>query len=144
MSSVPPPLAYPHPGPPPDLPERPEGLPEPEPRWAPWTAPVALIAGFAVAIFGYIVIGAVAGAAGADIDNLPPGVEIGATVVQDAALIGSALVFARLSAPPRAWQFGLRPARLWSSAGWMLLTWFGFFVFSIAWVAALGIDQRDD
>src|SRR3954471_11783233 len=144
MSSVPPPLAYPHPGPPPDLPERPEGLPEPEPRWAPWTAPVALVAGFAVAIFGYIVIGAIAGAAGADMDNLPAGVDIAATVIQDAALVGSAIVFARLAARPRPAQFGLRPTRFWRATGLIVLTWVGFFAFSAIWVAALGITERDD
>jgi len=147
MASTPPPtteFAYPHPGPPPERPERPEGLPEPAPAWAPWTAPVALISGFAVAIFAYIVIGAIAAAAGADVDNLPPGVEIGATVVQDAALVGSALVFARMAARPRASQFGLRATRFWPSAGWLALTWLGFFVFSVVWIAALGIHQKDD
>jgi uncharacterized protein len=144
MSSVPPPLTYPHPGPPPELPERPEGAPERQPAWAPWTAPVALVSGFAVAIFAYIVIGAIAGAAGADPDNLPAGVDIAATVIQDAALVGSAVVFARMASRPRPRQFGLRPARLWSSAGWLLLTWVGFFAFSAAWVAALGITEKDD
>ena len=145
--STPPPshgIAYPHPGAPPDLPERPEGLPDPIPRWPPWTAPVALIAGFAVALFGYIVIGGIAGAAGADVEDLPPAVDIAATVVQDGALIGSALLFARMTAHPRPAQFGLRPTRFWSGVGWMALTWFGFFIFSVAWVAALGIDERDD
>jgi uncharacterized protein len=135
---------YPHPGPPPELPERPEGLPEPGPRWPPWTAPVALIAGFAAAIFGYIVIGAIASAAGAEVDDLPSGVEIAATVVQDAALIGSALLFARMTGPPRPRQFGLRPARLGLAVKWLLLTWFGFFLFSVIWVASLGIHERDD
>jgi uncharacterized protein len=147
MASTPPPsagFAYPHPGAPPELPERPEGLPDPAPRWPAWTAPVALIAGFAVAIFGYILIGAIAGLAGADVDDLPPGVDIAATVVQDAALIGSAVFFARMTGRPRPAQFGLRPAPLRSSAGWLVLTWVGFFVFSAAWVAALGIHERDD
>jgi membrane protease YdiL (CAAX protease family) len=145
--STPPPttgFAYPHPGPPPELPERPEGLPERAPRWPPWTAPVALIAGFAVAIFGYILIGAIAGLAGADVNHLPAGVDIAATVVQDAALIGSALMFARMTGRPRPAQFGLRPAPVGSSAGWLALTWFGFFLFSVIWVAALGIHERDN
>ena len=145
--STPPPspgYAYPPPGPPPELPERPEGLPDPRPRWPPWTAPVALIAGFAVAVFGYIVIGGIAAAAGADVDDLPAGVDIAATVVQDAALIGSALMFARMTGRPRPAQFGLRPTRPLPALGWLALTWFGFFLFSVIWVAALGINERDD
>jgi membrane protease YdiL (CAAX protease family) len=144
VSSAPPPVRYPHPGPPPELPERPEGLPERSPAWPPWTAPVALVAGFAVAIFGYIVILGIAGAFGADTADPPPAVDIVATVLQDAALVGSALAFARMAARPRARHFGLRPARLWSSAGWLALTWFGFFLFSVIWVAALGINEKDD
>jgi membrane protease YdiL (CAAX protease family) len=148
VASVPPPsspYAFPHPGPPPRLPERPEGAPESEARWPAWTAPVALIAGFGVALFGYILIGGVAGLAGANVDDPPPWVNIVATIVQDAALIGSALFFARLSGHrPRARDFGLRRTRLWAGLGWMLAAWFAFFLFTVTWVSALGIQERDD
>jgi uncharacterized protein len=147
MASVPPPsppFPYAHPGPPPEFPERPEGLPERTPAWAPWTAPVALIAGFAIAVFAYIVIGAIAAAAGADPNHLPSGVDIAATVIQDAALIGSAVIFARMVGRARPAQFGLRPTGLKPAVGWVALTWFGFFLFSVVWVAALGITEKDD
>ena len=148
MASVPPPpspYAYPHPGPPPVPPERPEGAPDVRPRWPVWTAPVALIAGFAVALFGYVLIGGVAGVAGADLDpEPPPWVNIVATVVRDASLIGAALFFARLTARPRPRDFGLRHTPLWSGVGWMLVAWLSFFVFTVTWVAALGIEERDD
>jgi CAAX protease family protein len=147
VASVPPPpspYAYPHPGPPPERPERPEGAPESGPRWPPWTAPVALIAGFAVALFGYILVGGIAGAAGADLDDPPPWVNILATVIQDAALIGSALFFARLNGRVRARDFGLRPTPFWSGLGWMSAAWAAFFVFTIVWISALGIEERDD
>lgn len=144
MASVPPPFAYPHPGPPPEPPERPEGAPPAVPRWPAWTAPVALIAGFGVALFGYVVIGAIAGLGGADVDDPPPWVNIVATVIQDAALIGSALFFARLTARPRARDFGLRPTPLWSGVGWMVAAWLAFFVFTAVWISALGIEERDD
>ncbi|HVE67301.1 MAG TPA: CPBP family intramembrane glutamic endopeptidase [Solirubrobacteraceae bacterium] len=149
MASVPPPsspYAFPHPGPPPPLPERPEGAPESGPRWPAWTAPVALIAGFGVALFGYILVGGVAGVAGADLDpDPPPWVNIVATVIQDLALIGSALFFAQLSGRrPRARDFGLRRTGFWSGLGWMVAAWISFFVFTIVWVSALGIEERDD
>jgi hypothetical protein len=118
MSSLPPPpppLAFPQPGPPPELPELPEGL-SPQPRWPPWTAPVALIAAFVVAVFGAILIGAVAAAGGASLDHPPPSVEILATAFQDAALVGSALLFARITRRPRPWHFGLRATRFWSAS----------------------------
>jgi uncharacterized protein len=144
VPSVPPPLVETHPGPPPDPPERPEGLAPSRPRWAPWTAPLALVAGLGGAIFGAILIGAVAGAAGASIDKPPSGVEIGATFFQDAALIGSALAFARLAARPRSWQFGLRPTRAGAAIGWAALAAVTFYVFSAVWISALGIHQKDN
>lgn len=147
MASVPPPpspFAYPHPGPPPERPERPEGAPETGPRWPPWTGPVALIASFAVALLGYILLGGIAAAAGAGLDDPPSWVNILATVLQDAALIGSALFFARLSGRPRARDFGLRPTRLGPAVAWMLAAWGAFFLFTIVWISALGIDERDD
>jgi membrane protease YdiL (CAAX protease family) len=144
VAGLPPELAYPHPGAPPEPPERPEGLPAPSPRWPPWTAPVSLIAGFAVALFGFIVVGGVAAATGADVDDPPPAVNIVATLIQDLGLVASALLFARLTSRPRPWQFGLRSTRLWPAAGWTVLAWLGFFIFSAIWVAALGIEERDE
>jgi len=145
-----PPSAYPSPGPPPLAPERPEGLgppPEPSepagPRWGPWTAPLALISGFALAIFGALVIGAIAAGFGAKLDKPPPSVNILATVVQDFALIGAALFFAARESRPRAWHFGLRPTPPWRAAGWLVTTWVAFFTFSAVWVAALGIKEKD-
>jgi len=105
---------------------------------------VALIAGFSAAIFGYIVIGVVAGAAGADFDDPPAGVTIAATILQDGALVVSALLFARLVARPRPWHFGLRRAALGPSVGWTLLAWVGFIVFSAGWVAALDLERNDE
>lgn len=142
MTSIQPPLAYPHPGPPPELPELPEGV-SPDPRWPAWTAPVALIASFAAALFGAILIGVVAAVAGASLEHPPPAVLIAATAFQDIALILTALSFARLSRRPRAWHFGLRPTRPWPALGWTGLGWFGFFVFSALWVALLDIKERD-
>src|SRR4051794_30862508 len=100
--------AYPfdHPGPPPELPELPEGAPPPRrpparpaaAPWPAWTAPVALIAGFGLALFGATIIGLIGTAiAGGDVSDPPGGVIIAATVFQDAALITSAALLARFT-----------------------------------------------
>ena len=146
MASAPPPrYAYPPPGPPPERPEVPEGAPAANvPRWAPWTSVVALLAGLAGAIFGALVIGVIAAAFGADVGDSPPGVEIGATFFQDASLIISALLFARLVRPPRPADFGLRAVRLWTAVKGIVIAWVVFYVFSAIWVAALGLHEKDD
>ena len=145
MSSSPPPVAYPHPGPPPARPELPEGVEPAAPRWPAWMAPVALIAGFGAAIVGYLVVAIIGSAAGASAADPPPAVQIIATVLQDGALIGAAVLFARLSGTrPQAWQFGLRRTPILPAFGWAALTYVGYLVFSAAWVSALGIKQKDD
>ncbi|MEA2270362.1 MAG: protease family protein [Solirubrobacteraceae bacterium] len=124
-------------------PELPDGVePRRHPRWPPWTSALALLTALFGALLGAAVIGAVATVFGADFDS--PGVTIGGTLFQDACLIGSALLFARMSGPARPWQFGLRPTRFWPALGWMLLTWVAFYAFTAAWVGLLGLNPEEE
>jgi uncharacterized protein len=141
--SLPPPYAYPHPGAPPERPELPEGVPG-TPPWPPWTAPVALVAGFAMALVGAILIAILATIGGYGINDQPPGVTIAATVVQDLALVGAAVVFARMTTRPRPQDFGLRRVSLKPAVKWMAIGWGVFFVFSAIWAAVLNLDETDD
>ena len=129
-----------------EAPELPPGVERPDrrPRWRPWTSWVALVAGFAGAVLGAIVIGAVAVAAGASFARPPAAVNIAATVFQDVCLVASAVLFARMADRPRPGQFGLRPTRLWPALGWMVLAWISFYAFTAIWVKALGISPNDD
>ncbi|MFL5819977.1 MAG: CPBP family intramembrane glutamic endopeptidase [Solirubrobacteraceae bacterium] len=137
------PAAHVRPGPPPDPPELPEGARPSPPAWPPWTAPVALIAALAATLVGATLIAGIAAAAGASVSHPPPGVQIGSLLFQDLALIGAALAFARLVTHPRPWHFGLRRTRAWRAAGWLVLVWVAFFVFTGLWITVLGIHQRD-
>lgn len=131
----------------PDLPELPEGVePTPgAPLWRPWTAWVGLLAGFAGALLGALVVTVIAVAAGASFEDPPPSVSIIGTVVQDAALIAAAIVFARLAGGVRPWQFGLRaPRRFWPAVGWLVVAYVSFIALSAGWVALLGIEAQDE
>jgi hypothetical protein len=130
MTSVPPPFE--HPGPPPARPELPEGverapLPEPE-RGRPiplWTPLAGLLIAFVCATIAYVVIAGVVEAGGVHVDpeDPPDGVEIGATAVQDVALIAAAYWLVRLYAGRiRADWFGFRRAPFWTSVGWMVVS----------------------
>ena len=156
MSSSPPPSAD-RPAPVPSRPELPEGVWRPEPprppqgrgglpNWPLWAPFAALLATLIVAVVGVGVIALVAELAGVDTaGDTPPGVTIGGTYVQDLALIGSALVLARLLDPPLTpGKFGLRFAQLGPAVGWTLLSWFGFFAFATVWSLVLGITEQDD
>ena len=146
--SIPPP-GYPHPGPPPFPPELPEGAGPPvEPGWqAPWplwTAPVGLITAFAAALVGAVLLGAVAAIAGVDVGDEPPGVLIGATVVQDLALIATAIWFAGRVRRVRAADFGLRPVALGTALRFTGLAWLTFILATYVWSIALGLDEPDN
>jgi membrane protease YdiL (CAAX protease family) len=160
VTSVPPPFR--HPGSPPSRPELPEGVvrdgsigpPSAEPprrdelpRWPVWTPFAAMLTTVVIALVGVTVVALAVSLFGVDVtdDDTPPGVTIAGTLVQDLALIFSALLFARITdGQPTARQFGLRPTQLKSAAGWTVLCWVMFFVFSAVWAAALGITESDD
>jgi uncharacterized protein len=118
------------------------GLP-PFQWWAPF---LAMLITLVVALIGLVLIEIGVEAAGTtiDADDPPPGVTVGATLVQDLALIASALLLASSVARPTPGMFGLRATRLWSAVGWTALCFGAFYVFLIAWTLALGVEDSDD
>src|SRR3954451_2942847 len=128
-----------------DAPQPPaDSAARPRPRWPPWWSVLALVAGFAAALFGALVLGVIAVAFGADFKHQPASVQILATIVQDVCLIGSAILFARMAGRVGPGDFGLRPTRLLPAIGWALLVWLSFYVFTAAFVAILGANPSDD
>jgi membrane protease YdiL (CAAX protease family) len=65
-------------------------------------------------------------------------------LVQDAALVGVAVLFASRRIKPRPWHFGLRPTRFWPTAGPAVLGAVLILGFEIGLVTLLGIDNSDD
>jgi membrane protease YdiL (CAAX protease family) len=142
-------------------PELPDGLPPervpPPPRpptdrdglpaWPPWAPFAAMLVTLGIAILGATLGTVVAHLAGYDVDagDPPPGVTITGTFFQDAGLIVSAWLLARLTAGvPTAAQFGLRRLPALKGLGWLMATWVTFVVFSAVWAAALGVTENDD
>ena len=125
-------------------PEPPE--PEGERRWPPWSAPLARVTALIVATVGGLIVAIVATGFGYDFDaeDTPPGVLLGATFVQDIGFVASAILFARMSGPVWAQQFGLRGTRILSAVGWMGAAYIGFLVFLAIWAPLIGLDGADD
>jgi uncharacterized protein len=154
-SSVPPPPSADRPAPLPSRPELPDGVWRPEPpprgrraapRWPIWAPFAGMLGTLLVAVVGVGLIALFVGLLGIDTaDDTPPGVTIGGTYVQDLALIGSALLLARLlDAPVMPGHFGLRLPRLWPAVGKTLVIWAAFFVFVGIWSQLLNITENDD
>jgi membrane protease YdiL (CAAX protease family) len=120
--------SVPHGGRPPDPPELPAGA-DLAPDWPAWYAPVGFLAAFAVTLVVSAIAAIIGAAAGADIEETPPGLLLVLTFLQGVILCGTAIFLAGRTRRPRAWHFGLRRARFWPSVGWTALGLGGFLVF---------------
>ena len=110
--------------------------------WPPWTALAALFAGFLATIVGSTIVAVASGTA--SLEDPPAGVNIALTLLQNIALVGMALLFARLAGRPTAADFGLRRPPLKRAVGLLVAVWFGFYAFSALWVLALGINDHQE
>jgi len=122
-------------------PPLPPELPEAAlPRWPAWSAPVALISTIIVAIIAVFPILPVFLLAESDTGGggVAATALLIAILVQDAVLVGAALMYAMITLKPRPWHFGLRSTPFWRAVGWLALVWFGFLLFSGIYSAVLG------
>jgi membrane protease YdiL (CAAX protease family) len=142
MSSVPsygsslPPVAEP-PGRPP-APER-----DGDRGWAPWTAPLALFAAIVFALVGAIAIGIVGAFFGATFEDPPPAVTIVATVAQEGAFIGAALLFAGRAGRVLPAQFGLVRTRIRPALAWMFGAYVVYLALGALWAQLVNTDKTD-
>jgi membrane protease YdiL (CAAX protease family) len=140
MTSVP--ADGPHPAPP-EHPERP-GQVGAIPPWPAWTAPAALFAGFGGALVAGLFISLIGAIFGASLKNPPPAVSIASVIAQDICLIGAAILFARIVAPPRPEAFGLRPAPLRRSVAYVVGGYVVFILASYLWLSIIGQPDAKD
>jgi membrane protease YdiL (CAAX protease family) len=110
--------------------------------WPPWTALAALFGGLVATIVGSTIVAVASGST--SLDNPPAGVNIALTLLQNIALVGTALLFARLAGRPRAVDFGLRRPPLKRAVLMLVAVWVGFYIISALWVLALGIDEHQE
>jgi membrane protease YdiL (CAAX protease family) len=135
-------------GPPsPGAPQPPEPSDAPfEARWPPWTAPLALVAGLiATFVGGGLLIAVAVGIGGGKLTNPPLGATLLATVFQDVALVGAAILFARHHDPALSpGRFGLRPVSLRRAAPLIVAVFVASYTFNGIWALALGSHQQEN
>jgi len=112
-------------------------------RWPPWTAPLALFAALAFAIVAAIAVGIVGAIFGASFEDPPPAVNIAATVVQDGAFIGAAVLFAERAGRVLPEQFGLARVRIKPALGWMLVAYVVYIGLGALWAAVVNTDAEN-
>src|SRR4051795_705210 len=135
------------PAPPPRAPEG-DGLApgadlRPVPAWAPLAA---MIVGFIVATFAYVVLAAVVSAGGGDVTaGGPPGLVIFATLIQDAALVIAAVWFAsRWAKTLTSGSFGLRSVPLGRAVGWAVLAFAAFWLLTVIYLSLVGQPDQQE
>lgn len=149
MSSVPsygswlPPAAEPPGGPPPAPAPGQGGDGGGAARWPPWTAGLALVVAFLFAIMGAIFVGVVGAIFGASFTDPPPAVNIAATVVQDGAFIGAALLFAARAGHVVPAQFGFVRTRLVPALGWMAGAYVAYIALGQLWAQIVETHAED-
>jgi membrane protease YdiL (CAAX protease family) len=65
-----------------------------------------------------------------------------ATLIQSAAFVATAVLFASFTRRPRAWHFGLRRTRLWPGVGWATLGLVSFYVLAAIYTVAVQPDAE--
>lgn len=111
--------------------------------WPPWTAGLALVTAFLFAIVGAIFVGIVGTIFGASFTDPPPAVNIVATVVQDGAFIGAALLFAGRVGPILPAQFGFVRTRLLPALGWMAGAYVAYIALGQLWATIVSTHAED-
>src|SRR4051794_5299073 len=115
------------------------GPPAPWPWYAPFVAAVALYVGLGIAV------AAIAAAAGWTSDSqLPDRFVLGATFVQDGALIALAFLIAGMTGSHARWHLGLRRTRPGRSFLLAAAAFGAFIAFLLLWQAVLDISEKDD
>lgn len=131
----------------PEFPERPEGAaPPPEPRgaaaWPPWAGPVAVISALIGSVIAGLLVGVVAQIGGVEVfvegKDPPRGVVIAGLFAQGAVFIGTAILFARLSGPAYAADFGLRRTPFWRAVGITIALYIAFVIAAAVWWSLVG------
>lgn len=112
-------------------------------RWAPWTAPLALLTAFAFAIMGALAVAIVGAIFGAEFEDPPAAVNIAATVLQDGAFIAAALLFAARAGRVLPAQFGLARTRVGPAIGWMIVAYVVYVGLGAVWAALVDADAQD-
>ena len=146
MSSVPPPRvgsqpSEPPPAPNPDPHDSPRARSEEEVPWPAWTAPVAVLTGLVVGVFGSVVVAGIGSATGSRTNS--PAVNLVSDLVFDVGFVITALYFASLRRRPRPEDFGYRRIALSVGVGACLAGGIGYYVATAIYQSLVHLHGSD-
>lgn len=112
-----------------------------EPQWRVWTAPAALVSGFILGQFAYLVVAVIGQGRHQSLNHPGPAVSIAGNVVYDLSFVAAALYFARLQGRVRAADFGYRRTALGLGAGGFVAGGAAYYVFSALYTLLLHLHS---
>ena len=113
------------------------------PPWPAWTAPAAVVSGFALGIVVSIIVGIAAQAGGSSLSHPTPAVSLIGDLLFDAAFVAVALYFARLTTRIRPSDFGFRAVRWKTAVGGVLAAGIGYYVATAIYASLLGLHGNE-
>jgi membrane protease YdiL (CAAX protease family) len=112
------------------------------PNWPAWYGLAALAMALVVTLFASGILFALIALVDSNVKSDSPGVTLVATLIQDAALVLSALYLAARVAPPRAEQFGLRSVPFKRGLKWAAIAFAIFFPLLLAYAAVVHPEEQ--
>ena len=112
------------------------------PPWPAWYGLAALGLALVVTLFASVVVFALVALVDSSVKSDAPGVTLVATLIQDAALVISALYLASKIAPPRAEQFGIRRTPFKKAVKWCAIAFAIFFPLLLVYAAAVHPEEQ--
>jgi membrane protease YdiL (CAAX protease family) len=103
------------------------------PRWPLWAPLAAVFFGAGAAILVVAVVSGILKGAGVQVSSNSPGLTAGTTFALDVFIVAAAVGIASLTARPRPWHFGLRPAPLRFTLGIAFIAVVSFYFFEIVY-----------
>ena len=113
-------------------------------RWPVWIGPVGFGVAIAVTALLVTIAGVVAGLAGTEAPGDEPSVTIVGTLLQDFALIASAVFLGSRYGRVRPQDFGLRPSSLAKSVRWTAVALLSFYAISAVYGALVEPEAEQD
>jgi uncharacterized protein len=113
------------------------------PPWPTWTAPAAIVAGFAIGIVVSVIVGIAAQAGGSSLTHPTPAVSLIGDVLFDAGFVVVALYFARLTGPIRPADFGFRTVPWKSAITGVLAAGIGYYLVTAIYASLLGLHGNE-
>jgi membrane protease YdiL (CAAX protease family) len=114
-----------------------------EPPWSPWTAPAAVVLGFALGVFSSLVVAIIASAGGTPLGHPTPAVSIIGDIMFDLSFVAAAFYLASTQGRPRPADFGFRRTPVRFAVKAFLAAGFGYYALTAVYATVFQLHGQD-